>query len=333
MAAAMDSAREFKNSPVMWVLNRIGPQNEAARLDKFSFYAGLLVALAAVPLSVFGVLTALKWILPVAIPAALLGLLWKHRILGKIGMVLALLSVLEAAGAAAYFHFTEAAQKRQAMAKVYEDKRATEERLKVQMREEEERATKAAAEEAARKLADEAAQKAEAERKQVEWQREYERQEKLKAQQKALDEQKRKDDALLARQRAEEEERKKRQEEAVARAKKFFDIKRTEDLEKAQVVYTEKKVQLEECEDSIKKLELEIRLCKEAIDNKQVFLDRENSPRPPPKADLERAQEEFNKLKKELAALNAKMPELQKTRARIAMEKLSAATALDELQK
>lgn len=296
--------------------------------DRMAFAGALAMAVAAVPLAMKGP-AAVFYLIPCLAPVLFFGWLWRSRILGVLAIILALASVGEGYGLIAYWRAQEAGQKQRMEAAAVEAKR---------LKAEQEAAARKAEEEKAERAARAVIEQAEAEKRAREQEarradQEFERTQALREKERAAAAQKRAEEAALARKRADDEEARKRAAAEAERARQAALDKRAEQREAAKAVYAQKALVLTESATALRLLEEKIRSEKTFMDTQQLVLERENSPKPPTDAELERARKQFNEAKLSLQRLQADLPKLKSAAEQAAKEKREAETVLDELSK
>ena len=296
--------------------------------DKLIFAIALLMVVAAYPLAMKGpaALTYLYYGLP---PILLFGVLWRSHVLAILAIVLALGSFGEGYGLIAHWKKVEVEQKQAALAAAAEEKRLKIEKEEAARKAEEERVEREAKEAIAKAEAEKRARELEAKQKDENFDRVMAQKEKDKI----AAEKKRADEAALAKKKLEEEEAKKRAAEDAERARQAALDKRSEQREAAKVVYAAKSLALEEAATAQRLHETKIKAEKNYLDEQALVLERENSPKPPSDAELDKARARQKESKAALAKLEADLIPLKAATAKAEKEKKAAEATLDELLK
>jgi hypothetical protein len=296
--------------------------------DKLIFFLALIMVIAAYPLAMKGpaFVPYLFYGLP---PIAIFGWLWRSRVLAILAIVLSLGSIGEGYGLIAHWKTQEAEQKQRAIAAAAEEKRLKAEQEEAARKAEQEKIEREAKEAIAKAEAEKRAKEIEARQKDENFDRTMA--EKEKARQAA--EKKRQEELALAKKKQEEEEAKKRAAEDAERAKKAALDKRDQLREAAKADYSQKSLALDEATTALRAIELKIKAEKNYLDEQQVLLDRENSPKPPSDAELEKARTRQKESKVELAKLQEKYTGIKAAYDTAVKEKKAAETTLDELLK
>jgi hypothetical protein len=322
LATGVGAVRGFFTMIVCFFLPEYSPYQGFPRLILFIGLASLVVA---VPAALNGLTKMLLFVPAVALPAIVLGALWKHSWMAFIGLLLACLSFVECAGAVIYFRY----QRQLEAGRMREELIDRVEQLKVKVDAEKRAVEEAAAEkaraEAAKIATEEAARKAEEQRIAQEFRRKLEAEEA----QKEAERRKREQAELEAKTKREEEEKKKREDEAARVAR---EEKRQADLEVAREVYREKSIKAEDEHSALTKLENSIRIAKETMEKHQARLEQLETDAGAA-AEIERVRQLYQTWKAEFDKAQAALPAATAASAAAQKQKDEASKVLDALNK
>ena len=286
-----------------------------------------IVALAlAYPLAMSGLGHALIIVVPMALVAALLGLVSSQSNVGVIGVGLSVASIILAVAAGIYLRHEEQVGKNLMIHEGVQQAQEAGKKSEAELKAAEEAKARQEAAAAEKEAALKAAKKAEEEKQTAE----YLKQQQLAADLAAAKEKKRKDEEAAVKQRLEDEAKRK---SALELNKQAQDIKKTDDIEKAKATYREKSLKAEELTTTLEKLETAAQVAKDQKEKKETYLERRNSPSPPSEDDLAKAQKQYDEWKAELTRLQTEIPATRDALDKVTKEKKQASDLLDTLQK
>lgn len=280
----------------------------------------------AIPLGLYGMLKTMLVVLPLALVGAVLGYGMRSQRLSQIGLALAALSVLEALVCPMLFQQQKEANDAREAKELMDRTQKRGDELDAETKRRADAEARRIADEQAKHKAEDDARRAEDERRNAEWRKQQDE----IAQKKAADEAKKAEALRQAKLKADEEARRLKAEQAAHEAS---EVKKAAAMEEAKTVYHDISVKVDDLTLALSKLETAAKVAKDEMERKAVYLERRNSPVPPPQEDLDKAQKSYDEWKGKLDGLKAQIPKAKADLNAASAEKQKASDTLDALQK
>ena len=333
---AKEAGKSYFSDRFSGIFAPILPGTASIRFDIWAFVAALLLLAAAVPLALLGP-DAVWYLIPSMVPILIFGVLWRSHVLAVLAILFALSSLGAGYGGIAYFKQQALEQKKHAEWTVREEQRlkadSVVQKELAEMKAAEDKILRDAEAVKAAATAKKAAEEADARRINANFDQTQAALEKKREAERAAVEQKRTEDAALLKKRADEEKARILREFEAEKARQAMLEKRAAQLELAKPDYLAKSLALDDLSMTLKKLETQYGIAREDMDKHQLVLDREASPTPPTKNEMERARKAHAEAKKTADELGAQLPQLRAKVATAKSEKEKAKALLEELSK